>query len=37
MAATVDFHYHRDRLGLDAAADGEGASDRPALDSGGKQ
>jgi hypothetical protein len=26
--------HHRDRLGLGAAADGEGAGDRPAFDSG---
>src|SRR3954451_12390675 len=37
MAALADLRQHRDRLGLGAAADAEGACDRPALDSGGKK
>jgi hypothetical protein len=37
MAATADFGHRRHRLGLGAAADGEAAGDRPALDSGGKR
>jgi hypothetical protein len=37
MAATADFRHHRHGLRLGAAADGETAGDRPALDSGGKR
>ena len=36
MTVAAYFRHHRHRLGLGAAADGEGTRDRPAFDSGGK-
>jgi hypothetical protein len=36
MATMADLGHDSHRLGLGAPADGEGAGDRPALDSGGK-
>jgi hypothetical protein len=33
VAAEIEFGHHRDGLGFGAPADGEGARDRPMLDS----